>query len=226
VKVRNLVVFACCLVTSLACSKAESPPTIENNTAAITSVFTCPADDKTITFVVRTMNADLALWLPPEFDRPYLLLEQAPAASGARYETADVMVWLHGQEAMLTVDSTAYKACQRDAYASIWEHAKLDGVDFRATGNEPGWTLEIRNRNSLLLDYDYGESRIETVLSGPVEDSAEQRTIFSADVDGQSLTVEISAMKCTDSMSGFEFESTVVVNIDGRILQGCGRALH
>jgi membrane-bound inhibitor of C-type lysozyme len=103
-KLRNPVIFVCCLVTSLACSKAESPPTIEDNTPAITSVFNCPAKDKAITFIVRTMNADLALWLPAEFDRPYLLLEQVPAASGAKYETGDVMVWLHGQEAMLAVD--------------------------------------------------------------------------------------------------------------------------
>jgi uncharacterized membrane protein/membrane-bound inhibitor of C-type lysozyme len=225
-KLRNPVIFVCCLVTSLACSKAESPPTIEDNTPAITSVFNCPAKDKAITFIVRTMNADLALWLPAEFDRPYLLLEQVPAASGAKYETGDVMVWLHGQEAMLAVDGITYKACQRDAYASVWEHAKLDGVDFRATGNEPGWMLEIRNRHSLLLDYDYGESRIETKLAGPVEESTKQRTIFSANVDGQALTIEIYATECTDSMSGFEFESTVVVNIGGRILHGCGRALH
>lgn len=221
-----LVTVACTVVALPACSKPEPPPTLEDNTPAITSVFTCVADDESTTFVVRTLNTDLALWLPPRFDRPYLVLEHVPAASGAKYESGDVMVWLHGQEAMLTVDGTTYKACQRDAYASIWEHAKLDGVDFRATGNEPGWVLEIRNRNSLVLDYDYGESRIETVLSGPVEDHAQQRTNYSADVNGQPLTIEISATECTDSMSGFEFESTVTVNIGGRTLQGCGRALH
>jgi uncharacterized membrane protein len=225
----GLLVVSLFVVTACSPDSETLSATTKRDTPArheVTSVFDCAVDNEAITFVVRTIGADLALWLPPDFDQPYLVLEQVPAASGARYETGDVTVWLHGQEAILTVAGNSYKSCQRDAYASVWEHAKLDGVDFRATGNEPGWILEIRNRSSLLLDYDYGDSRIETEMSEAVEDHARQSTYYSADAKGQTVTIEISATECTDSMSGFEFESTVTVNIGERSLHGCGRALQ
>lgn len=172
------------------------------------------------------MGDDLALWLPFEFGRPYLVLEQVRAASGARYETEDVMVWLHGGEAMLEVDGTSFKACALDTFASVWEHAKLSGVDFRATGNEPGWVLEVSERTSIYLNYDYGQSLIETTSSEPVDDPVTRQSTFSAVADGRDVTIRISAAKCVDTMNGHEFESTVVVNIDERELRGCGRALH
>ncbi len=45
-----------------------------------------------------------------------------------------------------------YLDCTYDRRASIWEHAKLSGVDFRAVGNEPGWVLEVREGDVCLLD--------------------------------------------------------------------------
>ena len=210
----------------LACSNDAPPPPVEDDKTPVTSVFNCPTDNGELTFTVRTMGEKLAAWLPRQFGRPYLVLERARSASGSRYEADEVMVWLHGNEAMLEVDGNTFKSCTRDAYASVWEHAKLGGVDFRATGNEPGWVLEISNGTSLRLDYDYGQSLIETRADEPVNDAAARQTIYKAESDGRTVTVRISVERCTDSMSGFEFESTVIVNVDDRELRGCGRPLH
>ena len=38
--------------------------------------------------------------------------------------------------------------------AAIWAQAKLDGVDFRATGNEPGWKLEITEGRQIRCIHD------------------------------------------------------------------------
>jgi uncharacterized membrane protein/membrane-bound inhibitor of C-type lysozyme len=214
------------MTLAAACSDEPSALPNASNPTSVTSVFSCPANDGPLTFTVRTMGDNLALWLHQEFGRPYLVIEPARAASGARYEKDEVMVWLNGNEAMLEVDDATFKACARDAYASVWEHAKLGGVDFRATGNEPGWILEIRNRTTLLLNYDYGQSVIEAQSQEPVDDVAARLTTYSAVANGQAVTVRISDDKCTDTMSGFEFESTVIVNIGERELHGCGRALH
>ena len=59
---------------------------------------------------------------------------------------------------MLEVDGETIRGCTEDRYESIWEDAKLSGVDFRAVGNEPGWVLEIRDSESIRFEYDYGQS--------------------------------------------------------------------
>lgn len=227
--IRNLALLATMLVLAAACGSEDPTPTVANDPAAepaVTAVFNCEANNTAFTFTVRTMGQHLALWLPMEFNRPYVVLESVRAASGAKYEVENVMVWLHGDEAMLDLDGQTFKGCRRDAYASIWEHAKLNGVDFRATGNEPGWTLEISGRVLLDLNYDYGASRIQVESSKPVSNNEELRTTYTAESDGTSLTIDIFGRTCTDSMSGAQFESTVTVNIGDRVLHGCGRALH
>ncbi len=193
---------------------------------AVTAVFECNVDDTSFAFTTRTIDQGLALWLAAKFERPYLALEQSPAASGSRYEGDGVVVWLHGEEAMLEVDGERFSGCRRNSQASIWEHAKLSGVDFRATGNEPGWVLEISERTSIDLSYDYGASRIQANASEPVDDQRAMRSTWDAIVDGVTLKLEISAVACTDSMSGAQFESTVVIYLGDRKFQGCGRALH
>ena len=205
--------------TAVATDKSETPP-------AITAVFECAADDAAFAFTTRTIAQGLALWLPLKFERPYLALEQTPAASGARFEREGVVVWLHGEEAMLEVDGERFSGCRRNPQASIWEHAKLSGVDFRGTGNEPGWVLEISERTRIDLSYDYGASRIQANASEPVDDRQAMRTTWEANVDGLPLKLEISAVACADSMSGEQFESTVVIYLGDRELKGCGRPLH
>jgi uncharacterized membrane protein/membrane-bound inhibitor of C-type lysozyme len=209
--------------TAVATGKSDTPP-------AVTAVFECAADDAPFAFTTRTIAQGLALWLPLEFERPYLALEQTPAASGARFEGKGaghgVVVWLHGEEAMLEVDGERFSGCRRDPRASIWEHAKLSGVDFRGTGNEPGWILEISERTWIDLSYDYGASRIQAKASEPVDDHEAMRTTWEAVIDGVPLKLEISAVACTDSMTGEPFESTVVIYLGDRELRGCGRPLH
>jgi putative lipoprotein len=205
--------------TATAPAESETPP-------AITAVFECDVDDAPFAFTTRTIAQGVALWLPLKFERPYLALPQTPAASGSRYEGDGVVVWLHGEEAMLEVDGERFSGCRRNPQASIWEHAKLSGVDFRATGNEPGWVLEISEGTRIDLSYDYGVSRIRVNASEPVDDQQAMRTTWEAIVDGEPLKLEISAVGCTDSMSGEQFESTVVIYLGDRELKGCGRPLH
>lgn len=218
------------LLVLIAACKGESGTTAAPDPAAksppVTAVFECEANGENFTFTVTTIDDRLALWLPLSFERPYLAMKQTPAASGSRYESDGVVVWLHGEEAMLEVDVKRFSACRRDPKASIWEHAKLGGADFRATGNEPGWVLEIRERTIIDLSYDYGASQIHAEASEPVEDSQSMLTTWEASVDGQPLKLEISAIACTDTMSGDQFESTVVIYLGDRKLSGCGRPLH
>ncbi len=115
---------------------------------------------------------------------------------------------------------------------SVWEHARLSGVDFRGTGNEPGWFIEIRSdleaREGKRIRFvsDYGQQ--EAILHAPDPESEPglRRTIYRGENGDLQIVVEIKGNACSDSMSGEQFESTVTVEFLGQTYSGCGRALH
>jgi putative lipoprotein len=195
--------------------------------AGTTAVFDCSdPDGGDFDFVMRTGPGEIAVWLPLRFNRPYLVLGQIRAASGARYEGDGVTVWTHADEALLIVDGEQFGGCALDRARSIWEHAKLSGVDFRAVGNEPGWHLEIRNGDRLQFVYDYGQSEVIAPAPDPLVEAGSRQATYDIQTDTYMLTVRIHGSECIDSMSGEMFESSVVVDLDGKTFQGCGRALH
>lgn len=86
---------------------------------------------------------------------------------------------------------------------------------FRATGNEPGWLLEIRAAQTTLAA-DYGERRLSVATPAP-ETIANGRRYAA-----QGLTVTILDVLCVDGMSGRPHPQTVSVLFEGRELKGCG----
>lgn len=224
----GLPALSCALL--LACAATPTPPSappVADERNITTAVFVCDAPDGTLTFTTKALAGELAVWLPMAFQRPYLVLQQTRAASGVRYAADGVVVWQHGDEAMLEMDSLRYSGCRRDPRASIWEHAKLEGVDFRGTGNEPGWVLEIRDKNRIDLRYNYGSSRIQAVADHVVDDQVARRTTYAVIAsEPPRLAIEITAESCSDDMSGEQFPASVVVRIGDRVLRGCGRPLH
>ena len=95
-------------------------------------------------FTARHDPKGIYLFLPGRT----LLLPETPSASGAKYSDGKAVFWSKGEEALLEVDGTTYKACKNNRKRAVWEDAKLNGVDFRAVGNEPGWYLEIYDKGT------------------------------------------------------------------------------
>ena len=126
----------------------------------------------------------------------------------------------------------ALAACSLDGQASVWEQAKLTGVEFRATGNEPGLHLEIRDDletrtgKRILFVYDYGQGEAVLHTSGPVVEEDIKHTTYRGENDEQWIVIEIQGDRCSDSMSGEVFESAVKVEFQGKTYRGCGRTLH
>ena len=106
---------------------------------------------------------------------------------------------------------------------NVWHRAKLRGVAFRAIGQEPGWLLEITNGTEILLVTDYGQNRNSYPYVDPVVYQGERRTQYV--LEGYGIIVEIRGQRCTDVMSGEEFEVSVLIIMTDRQLEGCGRAL-
>ncbi len=102
-----------------------------------------------------------------------------------------------------------------------WNAARLAGAGFRAVGNEPGWMVEVYP-DSLVYVTNYGEDRYR-FPDYTATDAAPY--VYEAAADGHTLTVTLSDEDCLDDMSGFPFETTVVLDFDGQTSRGCGRAL-
>ena len=186
---------------------------------AQTYVYECKDD---YNFVARTEGEDIWLFLPQKTVR----LSHVRSASGAKYSDDSSVFWSKGNEAMLEYAGTNHQGCVNNRKKAIWEHAKLNGADFRATGNEPGWHLEIRKGGNITYVGDYGETRYDFKTPEPNIDKKRRQSVYTASENGHSIRLEIEGKRCQDTMSDDTYESTVILTIDGKRYRGCGKALH
>lgn len=183
---------------------------------ATTLVYDCSGYE----FVARLGPGEMALWLPDQ----YVVLPQVRSASGALYEEGDVSFWSKGDDAMLTVADEIYQDCQLQPQRVPWEDARRRGVDFRATGNEPGWHLEIKSGKQMLFVYAYGMQR--ALVPNPTGEKADSTRVYKGVSGGRELQVEILEQACVDNMSGDQFPNRVVVTFDDTRYEGCGQDLE
>ena len=126
--------------------------------------------------------------------------------------------------AYLKLDSKTYH-CQNNRKKAIWERVKLDGYDFRATGNESGWNLLISS-NTLVYNGDYGVTKYRFENAIIQTNEKKKFTIYNAISSKHVLVLKLESKECKDTMSDDIYETTVTLEIDSKVLHGCGRALH
>ncbi|WP_308911420.1 MliC family protein [Pseudokordiimonas caeni] len=206
------------LSLSLAACEAPEGEELPDKKATATWVLNC---DGAGHMVVREVPGKVWLFLQGET----LELPQAEAASGVRYTDNQWTAWAKGRDIMMLKDGNRLE-CTNDARAAVWEHAKLNGVDFRAIGNEPGWLLEISNGDQLHLEADYGATIIDASLPLFAEDPDGLATRYSVETDDHRIDIELVSANCVDAMSGEAFETNVTIMLDGQKLTGCGKPLH
>lgn len=194
-------------------SCGAGPPAVAEKAA--TYVFVC---GEQTAYTVRATGTKAWLFHP----NGTLMLPAVPASQGTRYSDGAYELWIEGQQAQFGESGGELRRCRNDPQSAVWEKAKLDGADFRAVGNEPGWNLEILEGSRIVLSADYGASRVELPLPQPTVDHEARTTRW----DAGELVVEVVGRHCLDSMSGEQFETTVVVSWGGQTLRGCGRTLH
>lgn len=206
---------------------SDAAPPERSLRAGETFVYDC-RDPRGGDFAITLRNGpgEAALWLPQRFEPVYRVLGQVVSASGAKYQDGDVVVWTKGDIALLEIDGETYRDCALNPYKSVWEGAKLSGIDFRAVGNEPGWLLEIRDGRKLRFVYNYGEREVSLPAPAPVEEHATAQTLYTARDAEHELRIILQALPCQDAMSGEQFSTTVTVYLDGQRYRGCGRSLH
>ncbi len=150
------------------------------------------------------------------------VLQAEPAASGARYRGEGVQFWSRDHHsARLSREAEPDVDCQPADDMSPWTAARERGIDFRASGNEPGWLMEVRNgdpaRLDLLLDYGAHELSFEgiTVLPGQAG--------FTADAPGNHVEIQLIHEPCHDTMVNWTFPVRVEMTLNDLNLSACGR---
>lgn len=210
-----------------ACGKKSDPSPGTSDQAPATEVaaepVTCVYESDTgLEFVARFQGPEAWVFL----STGTLQLKQTPAASGSRYSDGSVTLWAQGEEATLTRPNQPDIVLRNNRRRAVWEHAKLNGVDFRAVGNEPGWVLEIRGDGIVVFLGDYGQSRYEFDRPEPETDVTGKKTTYHCSSRKNEMTILLTGTACWDTMADQGYETTVLVILNGKDYRGCGRALH
>lgn len=197
-----------------------------------TTVFVCNQNVDPFELVLHEETERASLWLPSWLGGPYLVINQLSGNDSRQYTGDDVAIRILDSGIIFEASGETF-TCSRDDKASIEEHAKLKGVSFRAVGNEPGWSLEIRpdletavGQRSQFL-YDYGER--QTVLVALTEESdSEKGTVIwtGQSSDDLPFSIILEGSLCSDTMSGEMFPTIVTVKLGSTVYRGCGRPLH
>ena len=186
-----------------------------------TFFFECEGLD----FTARHDPKGIYLFLPGRT----LLLPETPSGSGAKYTDGETTFWSKGEEALLEAGGKTYPKCRNNRRRAVWEDAKLNGVDFRAVGNEPGWYLEIYDKGAPeRIDFlgDYGQVYYTFPAVRRETQGSRERTRYVARIGAHQLEVTLEKGPCLDDMSGEAFETSVTVKLNNRSYRGCGKPLH
>jgi uncharacterized membrane protein len=128
--------------------------------------------------------------------------------------------WRRGQAATLKIEGQSTLECTGQIVSSAWDEARLLGVDYRATGHDPEWALDIVNESSM---------RFMIAGSGPVHRSVPQptgdakRMVYRTDTATVDLEVIVEEKPCRDRSGGDLLPHTVTVTYREISYVGCGR---
>ncbi|HEY5804771.1 MAG TPA: YbaY family lipoprotein [Lysobacter sp.] len=168
---------------------------------------------------------------PPErvvlsFSGRQLTIPQAVSASGARYaDDKGNEFWTKGGTGTLTLGGEDKRDCSQADGPSPWEAARARGIGFRATGNEPGWWVEVGMGEAPLLhaELDFGARKIEVANAKPLKGGL---GFGGKTANGTEVELKIERKPCQDDMSGNSFEASAQLSAGGKTYKGCGAFLN
>jgi putative lipoprotein len=182
-------------------------------TVDITRVFTCAGD---VRFSVREFG-DVAT---VRYDMQTLALPRIRTASGSRYGRGDSDFRIRGETATLAVGATRHTNCAGQTVTTPWDEARLLGVDYRAVGRDPTWSLEIDDGRYIRFIVDGGSP---VYLPAPQPSGDASRRVYHPISDDQDLEVVVEEAPCRDVRGAETLPHTVKVTFNGFPYPGCGR---
>jgi len=152
-------------------------------------------------------------------------LPGVPSASGAKYDDGTVSFFSKGGAAVFTRKDGQPVRCREVRSQSLLEDARLRGVLYRGSGNEPGWMLEIGPGSDLTWVTAYGEER-HAFANALASGDAATGVVYTATDATDQIKVTVVQTACQDDMAGLPFDYQVTVVAGGREYHGCGNRLQ
>lgn len=209
-------VRAAAVVISSAAIAVGCLPRVQRTTAVdVTHVYTCAGDAR---FSIREFG-DVATI---RHSTRTFALPRVRSASGVRYATDTAEFLNRGGSATLTVGGTRLTACTGQLAPTPHDVARLLGVDYRAVGREPVWSLEIDESNYMRFAIEGGAALYMEVPT-PTGDAA--RRVYLVDPESQDFRVVIETKPCRDRSTQTDYPHTVTVTYNGLPYPGCGGPL-
>jgi putative lipoprotein len=199
---------------------ASKPPPAEPLAPLVAYAFECDDEQKFVLSRAAGQPDAMDLVLG---DRRYRLAH-VRTGSGAQYAADGISVWTKEGEAMLAVQGRV-TTCRENRRRSILEDARARGVEFRASGNEPGWVWELLVDRMVFIGA-YGAERVTTPRAKAPSDTAPEGAVYTGVAQAHRLTARVLPGPCFDTMSFDQFVSSVEVELDGKTYRGCGEALR
>ena len=185
----------------------------------LAAAFEC---DDGSAFIVH-FHAESARLVQPADGR---VLRREVSASGEKFTADGMLVWSKGDEALIEIDGRRYRGCRDNPADTAWEQARIDGVDFRALGNEPGWILELDEDGGVTFVTDYGQTRHRFDRPARHRSPHEGPVRYIATGDDGEIIILLTTAACLDDMSGAPFPVRADVRFKDRDYRGCGRMLR
>ncbi len=178
--------------------------------------------ERNFAFVSRREGDAIWLFLPGQA----VQLPGTEDGPSNRYRSATIDFQYRGEHAQLKLPDVTYKHCRNNTQASAREHARLNGVDFRASGHSPDWILDITLDGDMQLVTGADHALLIFTTPEPLILEHERKTLYTTQNKRHQIIVELTGNSCRDLRTGETHEVTVKISLDDRRLQGCGGALH
>lgn len=190
-----------------------------NQTQVQAYVYECPDN---YSFTVGIQDNIARIYFP---DRT-LELPHAFSFTGAKFSARQATLWIKDAQARLEIETVMHDECINNPGRASWESAKLNGVGFRALGNQSSWILEILQGNTVIFaDYNYQIKKYIFTNADTEIDKAAGKSIYKANNDEHRISIILTGKPCQNIISGESFDFSVKVILDNKSYTGCGRSL-
>jgi putative lipoprotein len=127
----KMLIISFCAVIAISCGGNRQPPeTTERPQPPKTYVFECL---NKASYTVRFDRDQASIILPVGT----VLLPRQPSSAGAKYSDGKTSIWQRGDIALMHMGGVPLGDCYNNPREAAWEHARLNGVSFRAAGDKP-----------------------------------------------------------------------------------------
>ncbi|MDR9469135.1 MliC family protein [Marinospirillum sp.] len=210
------------------CSSLQPAPEFED--ALQGQVWICDGQD-----VMESRQAGERLWLQLPGSDSWIAMETARAASGSLFQnqSSNTSFWSKGKRARVQTPQKTWIQCQLENEGDITEleHPQIAGTDnspeaitLKARGSYPGWSLEVRQKGSGTLTFNYGTEAIEFTDVKQTHQDLITRRYQAQTQDDEQLEYKVDNIMCIDVNSGEPFQHRVEVTFQEQQYKGCGQS--